>query len=198
MPKWREGLLAHATRPLVPTNIISWLSVSFVLFSVGKDLWGKGHLGPTHVCSTGWYILYLLHRLAHGWQNSPLFWHTFFEECAIPRLAAAAIPAFLPGWLWTASWSPLVALPIFTPSSHTLWGREKMALKGPPRLITAIHHPLEHPMLLDKSRVLCVESGLEIWPHSHSLHVSWASTSQARVAWGIDYDSAAELKKLLP
>lgn len=66
-----EGLLlTHKIRSFVSFSVIAWLSVVFVL---SVDLWGKGHLGPTHVCRTGWYILSLLQSLAPRWQNTLLF-----------------------------------------------------------------------------------------------------------------------------
>lgn len=127
-------------RSFAPANIISWLSVSFVLISTGKDLWGKEAIRGPHMFSEQAGTSCPCYRAWHISSKTDLSFDTLSLWILLnPRLATKATsePFLLWGWagelLPGAPWWPFpCSFHILTP----LWGREKGALKDPPKYLS--------------------------------------------------------------
>lgn len=175
--EWSEGLLAVVTRSFAPANVISWLSVSFVRISAGRNLWGKKTVWGPHVfseqagtscpCYRAWYIS----------SKTDLSLDTlFFCEFCRTQGWLLKSPLNLPLRLgrWTAPWSPLVALSMFTPCTHTSQGQGESGFKRATQgLVTGILHPQGHPHILRIKETCCVKAGTDTAPLlnvSHSLN----------------------------
>ena len=114
----------------------------------------------------------------------------------------------LPLWLGrlTAPWSPLVAISMFTPCTHTPHRQGESGFKRATQgLVTAILHPQGHPHIFRIKETCCVKAGTDTAPllnvrviHwtalEHLLHVRPHTRHQE---YREDYDSVPALKKLL-
>lgn len=174
--EWSEGLLAVVTRSFAPANVISWLSVSFVRISAGRNLWGKKTVWSPHVfseqagtscpCYRAWYVS----------SKTDLSLDTLFfvNSAGLKAGCWSHHSIFLSGWVGEllpgAPWWPF-------PCSHhvlTPLGQGESGFKRATQgLVTGILHPQGHPHILRIKDTCCVKAGTDTAPLlnvSHSLN----------------------------
>lgn len=112
-----EGLLAAVTRSLAPANTISWLSVSFVLISACRDLWGKKTVQGPHMFSEQAGTSCPCYRAWHISSKTELSLDTLCDFCRTQDLLKPPLNLplglggeLLPGapwWPFLCSYTPL-------------------------------------------------------------------------------------------
>lgn len=132
-------------RSFAPAKIISWLSVSFVLISTGKDLWGKEAIRGPHMFSEQAGTSCPCYRAGTSVEKqTSLLTHFLCGFCGTQSLLQKLPEPFLL-WGWAGELLPGAPWWPFPCSCHILtplWGREKGALKDPPKyssLASIIH-----------------------------------------------------------